>query len=130
MSYMVSPLKIAGIAKEKIHHPTDFHNILEFGSVCYDAGMVEVLKIIAAKYARGYVPTSAQTKQQELVVQKKRDELIKSLNEETKQLFEEYDKAICELMACDADDHLTEGFIRGYRFLKNYNLFEGSGEGA
>jgi hypothetical protein len=130
MSYMVSPLKIAAIAKEKFHHPTDFRDVLEFGSVCYDAGMVEVLKIVAAKHNREYVPASVQTKQQELVVQKKKDELMKVLNEEAKQLFEEYDEAIHNLMAFDADDHLIEGFVRGYRFLKNYTLFEANGEGV
>lgn len=130
MSTMVSPFKIAAIAKEKIHHSTDFHNILEFGSVCYDAGVEEVLKIVASKYDSEYVPASEQTKQQELVVQKKRDELIKALNEEAKQLFEEYDEAIHDLMHFKAGDHLTEGFIRGYRFLKNHILFGSNGEGA
>ncbi|MED4903973.1 hypothetical protein [Parageobacillus thermoglucosidasius] len=127
MSYMVSPFKIAAIAKENFHDPTDYLNIIEFGSVCYDAGMVEVLRIVAAKHSKERVPATVQTKQQELVVQKKKDELMKVLNEEAKQLFEEYDEAIHNLMAFDADDHLIEGFVRGYRFLNNYILFDAGG---
>lgn len=126
MSYMVSSVKIAEMAKEKLQNPLDFHDTLQFGSACYDAGMVEVLRMIAVKYGRGYVSASEETKQQELVVQRKKEELIKALNEETKQLFEEYDEAIRDLMGYEAEDHLIEGFIRGYRFLKNYTLFEGS----
>jgi hypothetical protein len=127
MSSMVSPLKIAEIAKEKIHNPTDFHNAIEFGSVCYDAGMVEVLRIVAAKYSKDRVPASVQTKRQKLVVQKKKDELMNLLNEEAKQLFEEYEEAIHHLIAFETDDHLIEGFVRGYRFLKNYILFDAGG---
>jgi hypothetical protein len=128
MSYMVSPIRIAEMAKKTMRNEDDFRNILEFGSACYDAGVTEVLRIVAAKYGSDYVPPSKQTKQQELIVQQKKDELMKRLDEETKQLFEEYDEAIHNLMAFDADDHLIEGFVRGYRFLKNYIIFEVNGE--
>jgi hypothetical protein len=130
MSYMVSPIRIAEMAKKTMRNEDDFRNILEFGSSCYDAGVTEVLRIVVAKYGRDYVSPSKQTKQQELIVQQKKDELMKRLDEETKQLFEEYDEAFRDLMHFEADDHLTEGFIRGYRFLKNYIIFEDNGEEA
>ncbi|EMI11261.1 DUF6809 family protein [Anoxybacillus gonensis] len=128
MSYMVSPIRIAEMAKKTMRNEDDFRDILEFGSACYDAGVTEVLRIVAAKYGRGYVPPSKQTKQQELIVQQKKDELMKRLDEESKQLFEEYDEAIRDLMAFEAEDYLMEGFVRGYRFLKTHVLSSADSE--
>lgn len=118
MSTMVTVYKIAEIAKS---HRVSLDYALEFGSACYDAGMVEVLKGVAIEVlARegNNIATSKYTKERRLAVEEKYKALESVLNEQERQLLEDFTDELYALMATEAEDHFVEGFIHGYRYLK------------
>ena len=118
MGTMVTAHKIAEIAKS---HRVSLDYALKFGAACYDAGMVEVLKGVAIEVlARegNNIATSKYTKERRLAVEEKYKALESVLNEQEKQLLEDFTDELYALMAAEAEDHFVEGFIHGYRYLK------------
>ncbi|NNU94695.1 hypothetical protein ETC01_16350 [Geobacillus sp. NFOSA3] len=118
MSSMVTAHKIAEIAKS---HRVSLDYALKFGAACYDAGMVEVLKGVAIEVlARegNNIATSKYTKERRLAVEEKYKALESVLNEEEKQLLEDFNDEFQDLVYTEAENYFIEGFIHGYRYLK------------
>ncbi|AEH49824.1 MAG: hypothetical protein CW346_14675 [Bacillaceae bacterium] len=118
MSTMVTAHKIAEIAKS---HRVSLDYALTFGAACYDAGMVEVLKGVAIEVlARegSNILASKYTKEKRSIVEEKYEALKSVLNEQERQLLEDFNDEFHDLVYAEAENYFIEGFIQGYRYLK------------
>lgn len=123
IQHMVCPSKIAKTAKNKVS--MDNGNLV-FGTHCYEAGMVEVLKGIAMKELdEGDV--CIETSKQVTKLNKKATEayqaLVNAVSNREVSLVKEMDEVYNLVAAAEAEDHFIEGFLRGYRYLKHIMEF-------
>lgn len=116
--YMVRPTKISKTAKETVS--MDNGN-LEFGTSCYEAGMIEVLTSIAVQEMDHlpYTESSKRVKKLNKEAVEAFQALQNTLIEKEFKLLKEMDEAYNQVAAAEAEDHFIRGFISGYRYLKH-----------
>lgn len=94
---------------------------LRIGSTCYDAGMISILRIIAAQQSIEDDPStfkeSDMTKSLAGTTQDKFDKLFNTLDEVQQKMFLDYEDEQTSYMGCSRDDYYIQGFISGFRFL-------------
>lgn len=131
MKPMVPQRKVNKIAERKLPDLIKRNHALEFGSSCYESGMVEVLRNIAFQdLVDGieYVKTSVKTKEVEVECEERFQRLINAISEKGAELLDSYDESFSALLSSEATDHYVEGFVRGYKYLKLQLSFQDSVE--
>ena len=99
-----------------------------FGLMSYEAGMIEVLRGVAAEdfeYGVGTIPITAEMGRLSEMANQKASELSGKLDESTYILFLEFDCATQDASGVEATEYFVQGFLRGYRYLKNQMEFRG-----
>lgn len=115
---MVSINKIAKIAKKK---KVSMDYTLEFGESCYEAGMIEILKGIAMNELH-FSPQrklSSSGEEASKILDEKYENLKNILDEDKQKVLLDYDDAFNNFSSIENTDEFIDGFIKGYRFLKN-----------
>lgn len=123
---MVTPNRIVEIAKDKLPRTTSFDQAGSFGISCYESGMIEVLRGVAMEdleYGMGPILMTVHTKKYVKQVIEKSEELRNTLDGPTFEIFKEFEEVQQNLLGAETSDHFIEGFIRGYRYLKNQMEF-------
>lgn len=99
---------------------TEFHknNSMDFGVKCYEAGMIEVLKGIAEdRLEKLVLISSGFTTKLNAIADEKRLELESTFNARDYALIKEYEEALSQAEAGNAEDYYIQGFLDGYRYL-------------
>jgi hypothetical protein len=126
---MVAANTIADIAKKE---GVSADRTLNFGSACYNAGMIAVIRSVAIlDFERtGFnVSPSKSTKECMPNVENTLEILINTLHRLDREVFEIHSEALQELHAKEQRDYYIEGFIRGYSYLKDFITFHTDHEG-
>jgi hypothetical protein len=117
--HMAAPSTITEIALESL--PNEKGDIIKFGSECFDAGVIEILKQIAnSSLTTRHFTSTEETQKRAMETEERYLELKNSLNDAYIPLAENLDQAWGDFMAAEAYDYYVSGFIDGYRYLKNY----------
>lgn len=95
--------------------------VIHFASNCYDKGMVEILEEVARKeLCHSHEPKEPPENVKEATeeVQRQYGLLEESLSEEQLGLLKDYDEACQTLNALETGEEFIQGFVRGYRYIK------------
>jgi hypothetical protein len=133
IQYMVRPTLISETSEKNIS--MDNGN-LQFGTSCYEAGMIEVIKGIAIQEMdhMEYRDSSERVKRLNNEAVKAYEALANNLNGDKFEIndilngklidrLKEMDAVYNQVAAAEAEDNFIEGFIRGYRYLKHLMEF-------
>jgi hypothetical protein len=116
---MVSRSRIAKLANES--NVNNIESVIGFASICYEAGMMEILKGIAEKELDRHPAVELSTSTRELI--NKVDHLLNilenTLNPEQMKLLKECGHQYQYLADAQANDYFIAGFMNGYRYLKS-----------
>jgi hypothetical protein len=116
---MVSRSRIANLANES--NVKNLESVIGFASVCYEAGMMEILKGIAEKELDRHPSVELSKSTRELI--NKVDHLLNilenTLNPEQMKLLKECSHQYQYLVDAQAADYFLAGFMSGYRYLRS-----------
>jgi hypothetical protein len=99
---------------------------LVFGMACYDAGAIEILRHIAElELTKTEFYSSDHTKKMNRITEDKYQELLNAIHRSERPMAEAFDQAWHDYSAAEAYDYFVEGFISGYRFLKDHIAHKG-----
>jgi hypothetical protein len=119
--HMAAPSTIAEIAKENLPPQNEKGDILKFGSECFDAGIIEILKQIAnSEINKRDFLKSKYTRERLVETKEKYQTLLNTFNERERTLIKDFDDSWNDYRTAEAYDCYVEGFIDGYRWLKSY----------
>jgi hypothetical protein len=116
---MVTPFTIAELADEK--EVKDLHPVLGFGAECYEAGMIEVLRMVAEKELEKHseIKLSQSTKEFNSKMEYQYLLLKEASNLQQNKLLEEFQDQYEFLNGSENTDFYIAGFLQGYRYLKS-----------
>ena len=116
---MVSRSRIANLANES--NVKNLESVIGFASICYEAGMMEILRGIAEKELDRHPSVELSKSTRELI--NKVDHLLNilenTLNPEQMKLLKECNLQYQSLVDAEASDYFAAGFLNGYRYLKS-----------
>ncbi|OKL36235.1 hypothetical protein BLL40_11515 [Domibacillus mangrovi] len=118
---MVTTSRIADIAEETSLEVSLDHT-LGFGTACYDSGMVEVLRDIAAEELETLiegVPVTVHTRELTGKTEESYQTIYNGLDQKEKELLNVFQDNFHDMLLAEAGDHFIHGFVQGYRYLKN-----------
>ena len=121
---------IAEIAKDKLPKGVSFDHSAPFGFACYESGMIEVLRGIAdedMEYGVGAILNTPQMEKWLKLTEEKSENFRQNLDEDANSLFDEFEEAFHNSAMAEVGENYIQGFIRGYRYLKNQMEYRGGG---
>lgn len=123
---LIAPTRLLELAGDALPKSVSWDQVGQFGLTSFEAGMVEVLRGIAEEdfeYGVGNIPASRDMDQFGKLATHKASELSGKLDETAYNLFVEFDCTMQDASAAAAEEHFIQGFLRGYRYLKNQMEF-------
>lgn len=129
---MVTPTEIAEISNKTLPLAVSFDDAVSFGVTCYETGMIEVLRGIAQEdmeYGLGCILNTPRMEKDLKLVEEKSEELRQKLDEEELRLLNEFEEALSYSSMSEVEENFIQGFIRGYRYLKNQMKYRGGRNG-
>lgn len=125
---MVSAITIADLAKNTLPGSVSLNDSLGFATTCYESGMIDVLRGVAMEdmeYGVGYVELTPKLEKDLKEMEKRSKEVERFLNEDQLRFFDEFIESANNVRNSDAEENYIQGFLRGYRYLKNQMEFRG-----
>lgn len=125
---MVSATTIADLAKNTLPGSISLNDSLGFATTCYESGMIDVLRGVAMEdmeYGVGFIKSTPKMEKDLKEMEKRTEELRRVLNVDQFRLFREFIESANNVENSDAEENYIQGFLRGYRYLKNQMEFRG-----
>lgn len=125
---MISPSGLLERTGDALPKHVSWDDAGRFGLASYEAGMFEVLRGIAEEdldCGVGEIPSTPEMDKWGKVAVQKASELSGELDETSCNLFAEFECAQQDASSAEANEYFIQGFLRGYRYLKNQMEFRG-----
>lgn len=125
---MIAPTKLVEKTGDTLPKHVSWDDAGRFGLTSYEAGMIEVLRGVAVEdfeYGVGPIPSTKERDRFVELANQKASELGGKLDEFAYNLFLEFDQATQNAASEEAVEYFIQGFLRGYRYLKNQMEYRG-----
>lgn len=125
---MITPTKLLEKTGDALPKHVSWDDAGRFGLTSYEAGMIDVLRGVAEEdleYGVGHISITTDMERFSEMANQKASDLSGKLDESTYNLFLEFDCATHDASAAEATEYFIQGFLRGYRYLKNQMEYRG-----
>ena len=125
---MVASTRLVEKVGDTLPKNVSWDDVGSFGLASYEAGMIEVLRGVAEEdmeYGAGYIPRTPEMEKWLKVTDEKSENLRQNLDEDANSLFDEFEEAYHNSSMAEVGENYIQGFIRGYRYLKNQMEYRG-----